>query len=432
MVIKLSFYDWCKEHNNDKLLKEWDIDKNQKKHDEDIFNRSLKIHPAEPTEISWSSSLKVYWKCSRGHESYLSPNERHTRRDGTYSACDKCANETRTKKKRQTRASKNNLAQNVPQAIEEWVSSENGLTPFDVSCHSKEMVHWKCKKGHEFDKRVTDRVYRKDGIFLLHQCSECSRYARTSIAEQLIFFYIKQVFPDAINPYKGLGVELDIFIPSRRIAIEFDGSYQHKDRIKKDNQKDELCYAEGVTLYRFRPKVLPDTIYAKRITVDETNAGILSGLQYFFQVIKESAPKMDLDKDYDSILALFKDRVAISVTSTHLIEEWDKQTNNVDPEYVNVMDSKNAYYWICPTCHKSYLAVPYNRYVRKTGCKECSNKNAVRHNKRRIINVDTGEIFDSISAAENAYGKPGNTTISCCCRGRYKTAYGFHWKYLEV
>ena len=86
----------------------------------------------------------MYWKCKKNHTFYRSPNERHVKEDGTFSKCNKCANEDRTNAKRKTRAIKNNLAALVPQAIEEWVSSEHNLTPYDVSCNSKEMVHWKC------------------------------------------------------------------------------------------------------------------------------------------------------------------------------------------------------------------------------------------------------------------------------------------------
>ena len=224
-MAKQSLYDWCIENHLEDLLAEWDSDRNKEAHDKDVAKGKLIPHPASPKDITRGSGTSVFWKCAKGHKFPQSPNGRHIRADGSYAMCNECANELRTIKKRKTRAQKNNLAESIPQAIEEWISSEHNLTPAEVSCHSKEMVHWKCAKGHEFDKRVTDRVYQKDGKYYLHQCFECIKYSKTSIPEQLLFFYIKQVFPDAINPYKDLGVELDIYIPSRQIAIEYDGSY---------------------------------------------------------------------------------------------------------------------------------------------------------------------------------------------------------------
>ena len=143
---------------------------------------------------------------------------------------------------------------------------------------------------------------------------------------------------------------------------------------------------------------------------------------------------MNLEKDYDVILELFKDRIIESVASTYLIDEWDFDNNNVDPKYVNVRDTKTKYSWLCPNGHEPYESYPYNRFVRKTGCKKCSDKNAIRHNKRRVKNLDTGEIFESIADAERAYGKEGNTSISLCCRKHHKgdysaTAYKQHWCY---
>lgn len=48
------------------------------------------------------------------------------------------------------------------------------------------------------------------------------------------------------------------------------------------------------------------------------------------------------------------------------------------------------------------------------------------HYKRKVLNIDTGESFDSIKSATEKYG--GN--IGGCCRGIRKTACGYHWKFI--
>ena len=413
------------------ICSEWDEDRNREEHEKDVANGVKEPHPATPQDILWGSSKKVYWKCKFGHMFKASPNSRHTTREGFFAMCNRCADNNRSLARKKKRAKKNNLALQLPQAAEEWVSSENGLTPEQVSCHSKEMVHWRCRKGHEFDKRITDRVYQKDGMLFFHQCGECLRHTKTSIPEQLIYFYVKKVFPDTVNTYIKLGVELDVFIPSRRIAIEYDGSYTHKNRIDRDNKKDDICASKDVAFYRFRAKALPNTKSAKRITVDETNVGVIDGLKTFFHDIGVSAPEMDIDKDYDDILSIFHERVMTSVASTWLISEWDYNQNSLDPNFISAKETKIKVHWICPLCHASYESYPYNRYVRKTEHPYCPNKKSLRRNVRRVKNVDTDEIFDCISDAEKVYGKAGNTSISCCCRGRYKTAYGYHWQYVD-
>ena len=165
------------------------------------------------------------------------------------------------------------------------------------------------------------------------------------------------------------------------------------------------------------------------MTVEETNQGVMDGLKAFFNAISTDPPNMNLEADYTAIIQQFNNRIANSIVNTYLIDEWDYENNTVDPKYVTTGETKNQYYWKCKKCNKPYLSSPYNRFVRKTGHTECSNRDAVRHNKRRVINTDTGEVFECIADAERKYGKPGNTSISCCCRHIYKTAYSFHWKY---
>lgn len=51
--------------------------------------------------------------------------------------------------------------------------------------------------------------------------------------------------------------------------------------------------------------------------------------------------------------------------------------------------------------------------------------------KRNVICVETGEVFDSIAKASEKY-KASDTHISCVCRGKRKTAGGYHWRYADA
>lgn len=50
---------------------------------------------------------------------------------------------------------------------------------------------------------------------------------------------------------------------------------------------------------------------------------------------------------------------------------------------------------------------------------------------KKVICLETGEIFKSASEAARVYKGSGNSNISACCRGTRKTAGGYHWKYLD-
>lgn len=75
---------------------------------------------------------------------------------------------------------------------------------------------------------------------------------QTSFYEQIIFYYVKKSFPTAINRYKDLGFEIDVFIPDKRIGIEYDGYYWHKDKETADTEKNKRCIDEKLNLIRIR------------------------------------------------------------------------------------------------------------------------------------------------------------------------------------
>jgi len=49
---------------------------------------------------------------------------------------------------------------------------------------------------------------------------------------------------------------------------------------------------------------------------------------------------------------------------------------------------------------------------------------------KKIINIDTGEIFDSILDASKKYNVT-NTNLVKCCKGKTKTCKGYRWMYLK-
>ena len=62
----------------------------------------------------------------------------------------------------------------------------------------------------------------------------------------------------------------------------------------------------------------------------------------------------------------------------------------------------------CPTCSKSKMGTP----------------------KKRVMNIETGEVFDSAIQAGEQYGTVPSA-IRQCCRGKSKSSNGYHWKYIE-
>lgn len=56
--------------------------------------------------------------------------------------------------------------------------------------------------------------------------------------------------------------------------------------------------------------------------------------------------------------------------------------------------------------------------------------NQLAQHRKPVEYIETGEKYESLSDAEQKTGILGET-ISKCCRGKQKTASGFHWRFIN-
>ena len=121
--------------------------------------------------------------------------------------------------------------------------------------------------GEKFESEGTCNYKKehknKDGSYttLLIQnifCPYCLKI-RYSKKEKDVLKYVKSIYNGAIQENaKGLfkhgNMELDIYLPSLNLAIEFDGDYWHStDEAKeRDERKNQLCEEKGIRLLRIK------------------------------------------------------------------------------------------------------------------------------------------------------------------------------------
>ena len=139
--------------------------------------------------------------------------------------------------------------------MQEWdfdTNSTLGILPEKLGSQSNTYAYWKCKYGHKWKAKISNRYHGRG-------CPECRKGLKTSFPEQAVFYYIKKVFPDAINSYKDVfsnGMEIDVYIPSIKTGIEYDGIAWHKDEtLEKEERKYEICKQNGIILIRFKENV---------------------------------------------------------------------------------------------------------------------------------------------------------------------------------
>jgi hypothetical protein len=195
----------------------------------------------------------VWWKCSKGHEWEAVIAHRNNG-----SGCPYCAGKKVLK-------GYNDLKTINPDLAKEWNWEKNGdLKPENVTANSGKKVWWKCSKGHEWQVAIASRNYGNG-------CPICKSERATSFPEYAIEFYLKKYGLDVIHTYREKGYELDIYIPSKKIAIECNGIYWHsKNNSSFHQNKYKECRQKGIQLLtiwedwiRNKPEIVESIIKSK-------------------------------------------------------------------------------------------------------------------------------------------------------------------------
>ena len=144
---------------------------------------------------------------------------------------------------------------------------------------------WKCIKcGNEFKQKIYGTGLGIDGQ--VPRCEKCFPNHASSIAEREILEFVKSIYNGSViandkTVLKGRK-ELDIWIPDKKIAIEFDGLYWHSEKMLalRNNEtnpkyyhlsKLEECIENGIKLIH----VFEDEWACKRNIVEDRIKSVL-------------------------------------------------------------------------------------------------------------------------------------------------------------
>ncbi len=276
------------------------------------------------------------------------------------------------------------------------------------------------------------------------------------MAEQAFYFYLKKIFPDAISRCKGLlpkRMELDIYIPSQKLAIEYDGSFWHKDTSNRDQEKYAFCQKNKIRLMRIVEKqktgvgLAADEIFS---TPNMENRESLARLiQYVLDQLDPrsnlmtrrnpcqvySPIRINLKRDqYEIQRALgVKKEDSLGIKFPKLMQEWHPTKNDsLTPFNIKPGSDLNVW-WKCQVCHYEWKATVAQR-VGGTGYPSCYRKRIKTASPlgRKIYQL--GEDYNlikewrSISEASRAL-RINSSNISMCAKGKRPRAVGFVWAY---
>ena len=363
------FYNFQTEHPI--VAKEWDEQKNSKK----------------PTDYLPYSKEKVWWRCEYGHEWEDRINERIKSANRKI----QCGKPTCPYCNHERVSPIYNLFTEEPNIARQWHYERNGnLTPLNVSPKSKEKVWWIC----EYNPNHVWQDYIYNRTILKRNCPICSKEFTISFPTRVLYYYLKRYFFDCEMEHSILGkYVVDIYLPSHKFIIEYDGWYYHlneeaqKREIKKDNNLKEKGYEifrikevkekiEGIT---YKDNIISYHPSETRDNLDEMLIEVISILNKKFNVNinKDINHKRDYQKIEDLYYHVRKSN-SIAVKYPKFVNECS-ENNNITLDCIRPSYNKNIK-WICPKCHREYEAKPYNRIRNKSACPYCANKKVCEDN----------------------------------------------------
>lgn len=440
-----------------KICLEWDYEKNYR----------------SPNEYAPKSHTSVWWKCERCNDSYLMSISNKTNGTG----CPYCNGKQVNKI--------NSLASLNPELSNEWHPKLNtDLTPDDITSNSGKKVWWLGKCGHEWEAVIGSRnrgngcpycsgkkvlkgfndmwttnpelarllADQEDGykytqssskrvdwkcpdcgfvtknkqiykmLANINTCEACSdgfkfpeKFMLNLLSQLNISFVCQKIFSWANNK------RYDFYIPSLNMIIEVHGLQHYNggfeslngrtlnDEELNDRFKEQLAKENGIKHY-----IVIDSRYSD------------------FEYIKASILKSDLvsffkfdELDWISIAKNAQNSKFIEVCNfynsnknklTYLeMGEKLKISNSTLIDYLK----KGVHLGICDY---------------KISNKE-HKKIASKHRRIPIIqlNLEYKIIaqWESIADASKSLNKKESSSISGCCKGRNKTAYGYRWMYRD-
>ncbi|NLB48861.1 MAG: hypothetical protein GX813_03380 [Erysipelotrichia bacterium] len=112
-----------------------------------------------------------------------------------------------------------------------------------------------------------------------------------------------------------------------------------------------------------------------------------------------------------------------------LCKEWDYSKNKLLPSQV-LPGSGEYVWWKCSSCGHGWETQVKVRGIMNCGCPKCGHIKSGKASRKKIRNIETGIVYDSVSIAGDTLGI-SRTSITNCLTGRSKTAGRYHWEYVD-
>ena len=229
---------------------------------------SSKNYPLQPDEVNAKSRKNMWWHCRKCGNEWKSVI--NARVKGT--VCPVCAD-------RAVLAGYNDLATTDRKLLAEWDYEKNSLLPTQVSRKSMKSVWWKCSLGHSWKAKISDRT------IIGEKCTVCENEYRSVFPGLAVAYYANQKrLKVQLGSDKLLGIPLETYIPSEKLAIEFTNGSEHMEVLKS-----HLCKQRNIKLVKLPFKTTEtEAEYADRVKAvfKSVHIFIYSDVEAYVSVIR--------------------------------------------------------------------------------------------------------------------------------------------------
>lgn len=259
------------------------------------------------------------------------------------------------------------------------------LTLKDIKQTSRLQAEFKCKTcNHKWIAYISNRIYQKQG------CPHCCKI-RISFPEKYIFYCLKQIDTNLQENYKisnSQTLEFDMFDPSSRLAIEFNGAYHNKDGT--DDKKLQLAISNNINLIRvwqYREGKKLDLTDKNNYIIPENNS--INNVPYLDIIINDicqqyGADYQKIDQQLASNQAFLRTNKTPPAGESlldqypDLCRDWNYSKNGIIRPEMLKPGSSIKVWWKCLYCHKEWQAPISQRTAAdkslRAGCQVCNTK----------------------------------------------------------
>ena len=304
---------------------------------------------------------------------------------------------------------------------------------------------WKCVKcGNEFEQKIQTNSHTTEKYEYIPRCLNCYPFLTgISNREKEVCEFVKSIYDGEIvendrtiiSPY-----ELDIYLPDKKLAIEFDGVYWHNSENKSENYhlfKTNECEKQGIQLIHIfedewinKREIVEDRIksilgvydrkiYARKceiktISSKESNqfleenhlqGGDNSYIRYglFFEdelISVMTFGKPRFNKNFDFELIRFACKIGTQVIGGFgkLLKHFTK--NNINKSVVSYADRRYSNGNVYLKNNFSFIEISKPSYFYVRGVEKYSRYQCQKHKLKNIL----GDNFDEeLSETENMF-----------------------------